>query len=285
MISIYFKERSERLIPFKQAAGEIRDQMSIFQKIGQIFVPQPLINFVRGKVQPESAEANLLSEHEFETVFNQIREYSTVKQIMANNAESVIFNKQRVKSVDCQIMSVLFEDILRHKNVAKMEDENYIFIRRAMDVKTKASLERRAKERQELGEDVVSYVENPKTNIDFENHYKRDKRMKHAVRKLVNARITRILDIIGYTSTEKDAKRLEYAVKTFSSENAYLQRKLTQMSSFSQADGGNAGYFTDPGQASLRTFFGAEGGKALEDKIMALSMDFPKVDSDINRMQ
>lgn len=156
-----------------------------------------------------------------------MREYSTVKQIMDHNCEQVVYNKQRVKSLDCQIMSVLFEDILRHKTVAKMEDENYIFIRRAMDVKTKAAIERREKERAKLGEDVVAYVDNPKTNADFEDHYKRDKRMKHAVRKLVNARTSRILDIIGYGSTEKDARRLDYAIKTFSSDNLYLQRKLT----------------------------------------------------------
>ena len=34
MAAEYFKLRKERLIMFKQAAGEIRDQMSIFQKIG-----------------------------------------------------------------------------------------------------------------------------------------------------------------------------------------------------------------------------------------------------------
>ena len=230
MISLYFKQRNERLIPFKQAAGEIRDQMSIFQKIGQIFVPQPLINFLHGKIQTDSAEPTLLSEPEFQVVFDQVREYSTVKQIMEQNCEQVVYNKQRVKSLDCQIMSVLFEDILRHKTVAKMDDENFIFIRRAMDMKTRAAIERREAERAKLGEDVASYVENPKTNADFEDHYKRDKRMKHAVRKLVNTRTSRILAILGYGSTEKDARRLEYAIKTFSSDNSYLQRKLTVMS-------------------------------------------------------
>ena len=35
----YFVARNERLIPFKQVAAEVRDQMSIFQKIAQIFNP------------------------------------------------------------------------------------------------------------------------------------------------------------------------------------------------------------------------------------------------------
>lgn len=54
---------------FKQAAGELRDQMSIFHKIGQIFVPQPLINFMTNKISDETAPSNLLNEKEFETVF------------------------------------------------------------------------------------------------------------------------------------------------------------------------------------------------------------------------
>jgi len=53
--------------------------MSIFAKIGQIFIPQPLINFVNGKVQDDIGPANLLSEKEFDTVFRQVREYSTIK--------------------------------------------------------------------------------------------------------------------------------------------------------------------------------------------------------------
>ena len=129
----------------------------------------------------------------------------------------MVFNKQKIKSVDCQVMSVLLDDVLRHKTVAKIEDENYIFIRRAMDVKTRASLQRKATERAKLGSDVVAYVENPKTNADFEDHYKTEKRLKYAVRKLINLRTGRMLDILGYTSTEKDARRLEYAIKSFGS--------------------------------------------------------------------
>jgi len=37
-------------------------------------------------------------------------------------------------------------DVLRHKTVSKVEDENFIFIRRAMDVKTRAQMDRRADE-------------------------------------------------------------------------------------------------------------------------------------------
>ena len=32
----YFQKRNERLIPFKQVASEVRDQMQIFHKINQM---------------------------------------------------------------------------------------------------------------------------------------------------------------------------------------------------------------------------------------------------------
>lgn len=196
--------------------------MSIFAKIGQIFIPQPLINFINGRVPDEAGPANLLSEKEFENVFRQVREYSTIKQILEGNHESVLYNKQRVKSLDCQIVSVLFEDVLRHKTVAKVEDENFIFIRRAVDVKTRANLERKAEEKAKLGSDIAMYVADPLTNADFEDRYKGEKRLKLAVRRLVNLRTKRMLDILGYTTTEKDARRLDYAIKSFGSENAVL---------------------------------------------------------------
>ena len=57
---------------------------------------------------------------------------------MQANSEKIIHSQQRIKSIDCTIMSVLLEDVLRHKTVSKVEDENFIFIRRAVDVKTRA---------------------------------------------------------------------------------------------------------------------------------------------------
>ena len=80
-------------------------------------------------------------------------------------------------------MNVLFEDVLRQKTVSKVEDENFIFIRRAVDVKTHAANERRADERAKLGEDVLLHVPEPMTNVDFEESGRSEKRLKHAVRK------------------------------------------------------------------------------------------------------
>ena len=111
-------------------------------------------------------------------------------------------------------MSVLFEDVLRHKTVSKIEDENFIFIRKAIDVKTAYKLEKKAYERAKLGSDVAIYAADKYTNMDFEDDKIRSaKRLKHAVRKLLNLRTNRMLDILGYTTVEKDVRRLEYAIK------------------------------------------------------------------------
>ena len=151
-----------------------------------------------GKAPLETSPANVVNEREFEVIFREIREYSTIKHVLEGNSERVIFNKQRVKSIDCQVMSVLFQDVLRHKTVSKLEDENFIFIRRAIDVKTRASLDKRIAERKKLGEEVAAYVTEPNTNVDIEDRDKSHKRLKHAVRKLVNLNTNRMLDVLGY---------------------------------------------------------------------------------------
>lgn len=110
--------------------------------------------------------------------------------------------------------------------MAKIEDENYIFVRRAVDVKTRASLYRKSKERAKLGSVVVAYVENPKTNADFKDHYKSERRLKLAVRKLINMQTNRMLDILGYTSKEKDAKKLEYAIRHLAQKTSFFKRNF-----------------------------------------------------------
>ena len=40
------------------------------------------------------------------------------------------------------MLSILFEDVLRQKAVTKIHDDNFIFIRRAVDVQTKFRIEK-----------------------------------------------------------------------------------------------------------------------------------------------
>ena len=112
MLSKYFVARNERMIPFKQVAAEVRDQMSVFQKIAQIFNAQPIVSFLRGAVEVEQ-DAEVLGADEFDFIFQQVREFTTAKAILEGNSEHIVYQKQRVKAIDCKVMSVLLEDVLR----------------------------------------------------------------------------------------------------------------------------------------------------------------------------
>ncbi len=71
-------------------------------------------------------------------MFSLIKEYTTIKQILERNSEFVKVpdTNQRVKTVDCKIIYSMLIDSFRHKAVLKVEDEDYIFIRRAHNVKS-----------------------------------------------------------------------------------------------------------------------------------------------------
>ena len=69
-------------------------------------------------------------------MFESIQEFSTLKHIMERNCEYIkVKEGVRVKSIDCKVMSTMLTDIMRRKTMMKVEDENFIFIRRAVGAK------------------------------------------------------------------------------------------------------------------------------------------------------
>jgi len=70
-------------------------------------------------------------------MFSVIKEYSTIKQIMERNSDFIRLydTNQRIKTVDCKIMHTMMSDLMRYKTVMKVEEEDFIFIRRAMSMK------------------------------------------------------------------------------------------------------------------------------------------------------
>ena len=166
-------------------------------------------------------------------------------------------------------MSVLMEDVLRQKVMAKVEDDNFIFIRRAVDVKSRARLDKKAAQRARMGSEVPDYVNNPMTNVDFEEKYESEKRNKQAVKKLIHLKTTRMLEIIGYTTTESDVRRLEYAINQFGKVEKVFKRSNSMPP---QED------------ISMQSFFGT-GSEKLEEKIMQLGLGLPKLDADLHKMQ
>lgn len=122
-----------------------------------------------------------------------------MKQIFDDNSEMIKVNQQKVKACDCKVLSVLFEDAMRQKAIAKIKDDNYIFIRRAVDVKTKVQLETQARERAQMGSEVKQHVDYIKTSAEFEQKsHDAQKLNKHIARKLIYAQTKRLLKILGY---------------------------------------------------------------------------------------
>ncbi len=71
-----------------------------------------------------------------------------------------------------------------------------------------------------MGKDALNYLENPGlTNYDFEKKLEAEKRSKRVVAKLIYLKTSRLLKILGYTSTENDSKRLDYALTYFGNSN------------------------------------------------------------------
>jgi len=81
--------------------------MKIFQKIASIF-------------QPPSDSHGQKAVIDNEKVLTDVREYSTLKQIMTGNTEHIRIKGSRVPSIDCNLMSILIQDVLRHKTIEKM---------------------------------------------------------------------------------------------------------------------------------------------------------------------
>jgi len=91
------------------------------------------------------------------------------------------------------------------------------------------------------------------------------------VKKLIHCKTQRLLDIIGYSTTESDVRRLEYAIQQFGEQDKVF-KKRDSVGMDSMIGGSMAGFF-------------GVGADKLEDKIMQLGVGLPKLDSDLKMMQ
>ena len=64
---------------------------------------------------------------------------------MERNSEIIKIKEdnQRVKSIDCKIMNTMLQDLVRYNTVLKVGDEDFIFLRRAINVKSVKSKEKK----------------------------------------------------------------------------------------------------------------------------------------------
>lgn len=92
----------------------------------------------------------------------------------------VVFNRRRIKSIDCKLIGVLIEDALRAKTVEQLNDDNFIFIRRAVDTQERARLYIRKQKRSQQRKGLAEAHE-PLSEADFYEKSQARKRNKNTV--------------------------------------------------------------------------------------------------------
>ena len=90
---------------------------------------------------------------------NDIGEFSTIKEFMETNSEMVKHGNSAIKSIDCKVVSVLLDEVTRYASISKVQDDNYVFIRRAMDVKGRVNARKSKKQKEQIGSEVAHYVD------------------------------------------------------------------------------------------------------------------------------
>lgn len=71
-------------------------------------------------------------------MFHSINEYTVIKQVLEGNSDLIRISEsnQIIKTVDCKILHTMISDLYRFKSVLKVVDEDYIFVRRAVNIKS-----------------------------------------------------------------------------------------------------------------------------------------------------
>lgn len=99
ILNDYFAVRKDRLIPYKQFAEEVRDKLSIFEKIANFMKPPTQKSFfTSGWTMPNKIEVENENKDEPNEAFSVVQmdkfmkdvgEFSTIKEFMETNSEMV----------------------------------------------------------------------------------------------------------------------------------------------------------------------------------------------------
>ena len=82
-----------------------------------------------------------------QSFIEDIREFSTIKQIFEENSEMVKYGGKRVKAIDCKVMCILIGEVVNNADISEVQDDNYVFIRRAVDVQERDRLRKKAEQK------------------------------------------------------------------------------------------------------------------------------------------
>lgn len=70
-------------------------------------------------------------------MLSSVKEFATIKHVLERNSGIIkVRNDLKIKALDCKILSIMLTDIQRSGTVLKVEDEDFIFLRRALNVKS-----------------------------------------------------------------------------------------------------------------------------------------------------
>ena len=75
-------------------------------------------------------------------------------------------------------MGNLISEVVHNQDIAKVQDDNYVFIRRSMDVKERDRMRRGQNEKSFVGSEVFLNVDKVKVNVDYDEKTKLRKKIE-----------------------------------------------------------------------------------------------------------
>jgi len=102
-------------------------------------------------------------------------------------------------------MSTMIQDALHHKTVLKVEDEDFIFIRRAVSNKKKKPKLERSKE---IIESDTQFLSHMQAQMETEESQESKNRQKIIFKKLLFLNTKRLLEILKFKPGESERKKL-----------------------------------------------------------------------------
>lgn len=181
------------MLPYKDIATSIRDSMGVFNSIVKILQPHSLLNYVYNSEQKHAE----ISPENIDALHNSIKQYSTIKLIMEKNS-TYVRDSQRVKIVDCHIMQIILADLAAHKNILKVQDDNFIFIRRTTNRYKQQQVpnNKRTKDTLESDNLFIDNQSNAKNHTDTEASKESRTRQKAIFKKLLFFDTRKMLSIL-----------------------------------------------------------------------------------------
>lgn len=154
-------------------------------------------------------------------MLEQIKQFSVFKEIMDNNCQLLGINSEnheggtKFKAIDCKVMNNIFEEYRRNKVMAKIRDDDFIFVQRSSHKQKQMML--RMKTKQDLlnssGPVNVNQIDlqlADKMAFDGDDKIE-EKRTRNLFKKLYHLNTQRLLEIVGYQAHASDERKFMHS--------------------------------------------------------------------------